>query len=87
VVERSWGVTPHADGRDRAAVAAEIDRYNAAGCEEAAVAGARWVDVTAQSREAGAGAGWLVDDGLHPSGRAYEIWAQLALPEALAALG
>jgi lysophospholipase L1-like esterase len=82
-----WGVTPFAEGRDRAAVAAEIDRYNAAAREEAARAGARWVDVTPQSREAGSGAGWLVGDGLHPSGRAYEIWAGLALPEALAALG
>jgi lysophospholipase L1-like esterase len=82
-----WGVTPYAEGRDRAVVAAEIDRFNAAAREEAARAGARWVDVTGQSREAGAGAGWLVDDGLHPSGRAYEIWARLALAEALAAVG
>lgn len=82
-----WSMTPFAEGRDRAQIAAEIDRYNAINRDEAGRAGARWVDVTPQSREAGAGPGWLVADGLHPSGRAYAVWAALALPMALAALG
>jgi lysophospholipase L1-like esterase len=82
-----WGVTPFADGRDRAQIAAEIDAYNAINRDEARRAGAHWVDVTAQSREAGADAAFLVSDGLHPSGRAYAEWARLALPAALAALG
>jgi lysophospholipase L1-like esterase len=77
-----WGVTPFADGRDRARIAAEIDAYNAINRDEARRAGARWVDVTLQSREAGADPAFLVSDGLHPSGRAYAEWARLALPEA-----
>jgi lysophospholipase L1-like esterase len=81
-----WGVTPFADGRDRARIAAEIDAYNAANRDEAARAGARYVDVTPQTRAAGADPAFLVGDGLHPSGRAYAEWARLALPAALAAL-
>jgi lysophospholipase L1-like esterase len=82
-----WGVTPFAEGRDRARIAQEIDRFNTINREEAARAGARWVDVAPQSRDAGADPAWLAADGLHPSGRAYQVWADLALPETLAALG
>ena len=82
-----WGVTPFAEGRDRARVAAEIDAFNAAARTETAELGARWVDVTPASRQAGPDPAMLVADGLHPSGRQYARWAELALPAALAALG
>lgn len=82
-----WGVTPFADGRDRAQIAAEIDAYNAINRDEAQRAGAHWVDVAPQSRAAGADPAFLVADGLHPSGRAYAEWARLALPAAIEALG
>lgn len=82
-----WGVTPFADGRDRARIATEIDVYNAINREEAQRAGARYVDITPASRAAGADPAFLVSDGLHPSGRAYAEWARLALPAALEALG
>jgi lysophospholipase L1-like esterase len=82
-----WSVTPFAEGRDRARVAAEIDVYNAINREEAARAGARYVDVTPQTRATGAEPAYLVSDALHPSGRAYAEWAQLALPAAVEVLG
>ena len=82
-----WGVTPFAEGRDRAQVAAEIDGFNRIAREEAERAGARWVDVTPQTRQAAEDAGLVAEDGLHPSGRSYQAWARLALPTALAALG
>lgn len=82
-----WGVTPFADGRDRGQIAAEIDAYNAINRDEARRAGAHWIDVTPQSRAAGADPAFLVADGLHPSGRAYAEWARLALPAATEALG
>lgn len=82
-----WSVTIFAEGQDRARIAAEIDVYNAINREETARAGARYVDVTAQSRAAGADPDFLADDGLHPSGRSYTEWARVALPAALAALG
>lgn len=79
-----WGVTPFADGRDRATIARAIDAYNAAAQVAATVAGARWVDVTRASREPRAD--WLAADGLHPSAAQYAEWARLALPAAQAAL-
>jgi lysophospholipase L1-like esterase len=81
-----WGVTPFAEGRDRARIAAELDVYNTINREEAARAGVRYVDVTAQSRAAGADPAFLADDGLHPSGLSYAEWARLVLPEAEQAL-
>ena len=81
-----WGVTPFAEGRDRAAIAAAIDRFNAVNREEAAAAGARYVDITGVSRRAAADASLTASDGLHPSGAMYAAWAGLVLPHALAAL-
>ena len=82
-----WGVTSFAAGRDRARITAEIDAFNAINREETERAGARYVDITPQSRAAGADPAFLVSDGLHPSGRAYAEWARLALPAATEALG
>lgn len=82
-----WGVTPFAEGRDRARIAAELDAFNAINRAEAAQAGARYVDTTAVSRMAAGDATLTAGDGLHPSGRLYAAWAELALPEAIAALG
>jgi lysophospholipase L1-like esterase len=81
-----WGVTPYADGRDRRAIAAEIDRFNAVNREEAERAGVRYVDVTPASRKAAEDRSLIAGDGLHPSGALYGAWVRLALPEALAAL-
>ena len=60
--------------------------FNAVNRAEAEARGARWVDVTAQSRDPGA-AGLLADDGLHPSAAAYDDWARRILPTALSVLG
>jgi len=79
-----WGVTPFAAGRDRARIGAEIDRFNAINREETLLAGARYVDVAAASRE-GHDA-WTTADGLHPSRTQYRRWAELALEPATAAL-
>ena len=78
-----WGVTPFAEGRDRAAIAIAIDRFNAINREEAARADAAYVDITPISRQ---NAALIADDGLHPSGAMYAEWAKAALPVARAAL-
>jgi lysophospholipase L1-like esterase len=78
-----WGVTPFAEGRDRAQVAREIDAFNRVNREEAEMAGAHYVDVTPLSRTQGAA---VVEDRLHPNGAAYAAWAEAALPFARAAL-
>jgi lysophospholipase L1-like esterase len=80
-----WGVTPFASGRDRAKIAAEIDRFNAIGRTETLAAGAHWVDVTPASREAHEG-WYATKDGLHPTAAQYAKWVQLAMDAATAAL-
>jgi lysophospholipase L1-like esterase len=79
-----WGVTPFAEGRDRARIGAEIDRYNAINREETARAGARYADITPRSR--GGDPALVAGDGLHPSGKQYGEWVKVILPEARAAL-
>ncbi len=78
-----WGVTPFAEGRDRAAIAGEINAFNAAAREIAARQGVAFVDVTEISRARPAA---VTDDGLHPSGAQYAAWMQAVLPVAQAAL-
>lgn len=82
-----WSVTPFAAGRDRAAVAREIDVFNAINRAEAASAHVRYVDVTPISRSADQRADLIAGDGLHPSGAMYAAWASLVLPVALESLG
>ena len=82
-----WSVTPFAAGRDRDRIAAEIDRFNRVASEEADRAGVRYVDVTPSSRGAGRDPALVAPDGLHPAGRMYAAWADLAIPAALEALG
>ena len=73
-----WGVTPFAEGRDRAKIAREIDAFNAVNREEAKRAGARYADITAISRHKDASL--IASDGLHPSGRMYSQWAEVIEP-------
>lgn len=82
-----WSATSFAEGRDRIRIASEIDAFNAVNLAEAMKAGARYVDITPISRRAATDGGLIAGDGLHPSGKMYREWAELVLPEALAALG
>ena len=61
--------------------------FNAVCREEAARAGAHWIDIAPVSRARGGEAGMLVDDGLHPSAAMYALWTAQALPAARQALG
>jgi lysophospholipase L1-like esterase len=81
-----WGVTPFAEGRDRAVIAAAIDQFNAVAADEAGRAGARFLDITPSSRRAAEEPSLVAPDGLHPSGLMYEDWARAAVGEAKAAL-
>lgn len=81
-----WGVTPFAEGRDGAAIAAEIDKFNEINQMETERGGARYVDVTRESRATGTDPVFLAPDGLHYSGVEYAAWAGAAFPAARAAL-
>jgi lysophospholipase L1-like esterase len=82
-----WGVTPFAEGRDRAQIATEIDLFNRINREETERLGARYVDITPQSRAIAGTPAAFAPDGLHYSGTTYAEWARLALPAALSATG
>jgi lysophospholipase L1-like esterase len=79
-----WGVTPFAarSGRDTAAIARELDAYNAAAAKICAQRGVAFVDIAPVSRERGAEPAMLADDGLHPSAAMYAEWARIAHPVA-----
>ena len=83
-----WGVTPFAfaSGRDREAIAADLDAYNAAARDLCEAHGVAFVDITGISRDRGGTAEMLADDGLHPSAAMYECWTQAALPVAMGLL-
>ncbi len=82
-----WSVTPFAAHLGRPEIAAELARFNAVDREETLRAGARFVDVTPETRDAGKDPALIADDGLHPAPAMYAAWARLALGAALAALG
>lgn len=73
-----WGVTPFAEGRDRAKIAREIDQFNAINREEAQRAGAKWADITPISRRDDRAL--VAGDGLHPSGPQYAAWVKVIAP-------
>ncbi len=75
-----WGVTPFAEGRDRQKVAKEIDEYNAA-CKEIALAHkCQYVEITESTRIHGQDKNYLAPDGLHPSAKEYNVWAEKMAP-------
>lgn len=78
-----WSVTPFAAGRDQAQIAQEIDTFNAINKTEAELAGVHYVDVTPLSRQALFDPELIAADGLHPSGKMYAAWAELAFAAAL----
>ena len=71
-----WGVTPFAAERDGELIASEIDLFNAMNAAKTSEAGAAYVDVTAISRQAAEDRTLIAEDGLHPSGKMYGLWAE-----------
>ena len=81
-----WGVTPFAEGRDRAAIGMAIDRFNTVNRDETLKVGAHYVDITPGSREAATDQSLLASDGLHPSARMYDQWTRAIHPVAMTIL-
>ena len=71
-----WGVTPFANGRDRAQIAREIDDYNAANKNISDTYKVNYIDITPWTREAATDLSLVAGDGLHPSAKEYARWAQ-----------
>jgi len=75
-----WGVTPFADRLDRKMVSQEIDKFNEVNQQESKKAGVHYIDVTGISRKAAFDPTLLAVDGLHPSGKMYKKWVDIAYP-------
>lgn len=75
-----WGVTPFAADRDRAQIAREIDEYNKANKEISLAHEIHYIDITDSTRANGTKSDFLAEDGLHPSGKEYAIWAERLVP-------
>lgn len=71
-----WGVTPYAEGRDYEKIATAINTYNELNKKISNQYQVFYIDITPNSREASSDLSLMAADGLHPSGKAYAIWAK-----------
>ena len=71
-----WGVTPFAEGKDRAQIAVEIDAYNAAAKTITLSHKCHFIDITDSTRANGTKEDFLAEDKLHPSAKEYAVWAE-----------
>ena len=73
-----WGVTPFAksNNRNEEQVGIEIDAYNAICKEEAEKLNITFINITPISRLAKTDVSLLANDGLHPSGKMYQLWVK-----------
>lgn len=71
-----WGVTPFAEGRDRAKISRAIDEYNLACKTISENYGVHYINITEGTREAANNPRLLAGDGLHPSAQEYRRWAE-----------
>lgn len=75
-----YSVTPFAQYRDTAYIAAQIDSFNLINARVAATSHVNYLDITAESRKAATDRSLIASDGLHFSGKEYGIWANLMMP-------
>ncbi len=81
-----YGVTPFANGSDRAKIGMEIDQFNAINKAESVKAGVNYINITDISRVY-TDASFIAIDGLHPSGNSYGLWVQQLAPAVVSQLG
>jgi lysophospholipase L1-like esterase len=76
-----YSVTPFGrSAHDPATIAAQIDSFNVINQDLATDNKVKWLDLTAESRKAATDPTLIAADGLHFSGKEYEIWARLMEP-------
>lgn len=75
-----YSVTPFASGSDKAYIAAQIDSFNVINKEITMAYQAVYLDVTEESRKAATDPSLIAGDGLHFSGKEYNIWAGMMEP-------
>lgn len=75
-----YSITPFARGSDNTYIAAQIDSFNRINKEVAAANSVQYIDVTGESRKAANDPSLIAADGLHFSGKEYDIWAGMMEP-------
>jgi lysophospholipase L1-like esterase len=75
-----YGVTPFAIDRDPDKIAIEIDEFNEVNKSISAELGVKYLDITSISRLGKNDLSFQASDGLHPSGKQYQMWARLLAP-------
>jgi len=75
-----YSVTPFAKGANRPYIAAQIDSFNSISRQISGDYKVQYLDITAESRKAAADLSLVAVDGLHFSGKEYEIWAAMMVP-------
>ncbi len=81
-----YGITPFAANSDVDTIASELAQFNAIVIEESGLIEAPVVDIRDLWLQAKDDTSLIADDGLHPSGSMYTLWAQAVLPKAMDAL-
>ncbi|MCK9280172.1 MAG: SGNH/GDSL hydrolase family protein [Melioribacteraceae bacterium] len=81
-----WGVTPFAKDREPELIAKEIDTFNKINKEESEKESVYYFDITGISRQAVTSPDLIARDGLHPSGKMYELWMKLFFDRAFSIL-
>ncbi|OYU65126.1 MAG: lysophospholipase, partial [Cytophagaceae bacterium BCCC1] len=69
-----WGVTPFGRNSPKKSISEQIDLFNAIKKEETEKRGILFVDITPISRQAINDPSLIAEDGLHPSGKMYQLW-------------
>ena len=71
-----YGMTPFAKKKilDEEKIATELDNYNAIAEKISKLRDVKFFDITPISREAKENPSLIASDGLHPSGKMYEMW-------------
>lgn len=81
-----WGVTPFAKSRNTTEIARQIDEFNQTARRIVAERRCHFMDITTGLRLQGQKEEYLAPDGLHPSGKAYEKWAESLMSEVVSTL-
>jgi lysophospholipase L1-like esterase len=71
-----WGVTPFAEGRDKAEIAKQIDAYNDVNKKVTTILACNYIEITESTRTNGLDESYLTPDKLHYAAKEYKIWAE-----------
>ena len=71
-----WSVTPFAKDRDPIFISGEIDRFNEVNRQLSHQYNVGYINITEETRKAAEDETLLAGDKLHPSGKAYAVWAK-----------